>query len=257
MTDREAVGADLRYFNQSNFFYSLADYDIYFDKLNIFMMQAGWETESKTSFNLLMDYRKSPVLQLSNMLLGKVDADSIEQYKDTHTEDEMRQLALDWTTESIVGSVGVMQRLTTDVRVGADATHTKVNELAALPDTDSISTITYGIKMIANKVLTRRDITLVGVTYTVSDTLDESSFYITERARWRRWLFDLGLKWYERENETGVRVSRFTPSLRMEYKWNSVAFELEYGQEKSDTISANQEDSIVRDYYSLGYRWEF
>jgi hypothetical protein len=266
MTDREAVGADLRYFNESTFFYSLADYDIYFDKLNIFMMQAGWETDSKTSFNLLMDYRKNPVLQLSNLLLGKhlltvPDADSIEQLKNDYTEDEMRQLALDWTTESIVASLGVMQPITKDVRIGADATHTKVNELTALPGTGDISSITYGIKMITNKVLTERDIMLTGVTYTDAATLDEGSFYITERARWRNWLFDLGLKWYERENDNGVQVSRFTPSLRVEYKWNSVAFELEYGQEQSDTISdtlvVTQEESTVRDYYSLGYRWEF
>lgn len=262
LTDRQAVGADLRYFNQSNFFYGMADYDIYFDELNIFTMQAGWETDSKTSFNLLMDYRKSPVLQLSNLLLGKhllsnPEADSIEQLKSDYTEDEMRQLALDWTTESIVASLGVMQPLTATVRIGADATYTKVNELTALPGTGEISNVTYGVKMIANKVLTERDITLLGVTYTDADTLDEGSFYITERARWRRWLIDLGLKWYERENDNGVQVSRYTPSLRVEYKWNSVALELEYGQEQSDTIAATQEDSTVRDYYSLGYRWEF
>ena len=117
------------------------------------------------------------------------------------------------------------------------------------------------LKMITNKVLTERDIMLTGVTYTDAATLDEGSFYITERARWRNWLFDLGLKWYERENDNGVQVSRFTPSLRVEYKWNSVAFELEYGQEQSDTISdtlvVTQEESTVRDHYSLGYRWEF
>ncbi|MBE9516835.1 MAG: tetratricopeptide repeat protein [Proteobacteria bacterium] len=261
MTDRQAVGADLRYFNQSNFFYTLADYDIYFDELNIFMLQAGWQTKSKTSFNLLMDYRKNPVLQLSNLLLGELNVDSIEQLKETYTEDEMRQLALDRTTESMVASLGVMQPLTANLRVGADATLTKVNALPAsglLPATPGTgNVITYGIKMIANKVLTSRDITLLGVTYTKADTLDEGSFYITERARWQHWLFDLGLKWYERENITGVEVSRYTPSLRVEYKWNSMALELEYGQEQTDTIAITQEESTVRDYYSVGYRWEF
>lgn len=265
-TDRQAVGMDLRYFNQSDFFYGLVDYDIYFEELNIVTLQAGWQTASKTDFNILYDERKNPVLQLSNLLLGEDTntISSIEAAKMVYTEEEMKTKALDRTTKSAVGYISVTHPITNHLRIGADVTSTRVYALdpggdlgilVALPDTGNV--LTYGLKIIGNKFLFKNDITLIGITHTDAETLSQESLYITERVRWQRWLVDLGLKWYERENDTGVEVSRFTPSLRLEYKWDGMSFELEYGQEQSETISATQVDETVRDYYSIGYRWEF
>ena len=68
LIDRRGVGGELRYFDGGKSIYSLVDYDTYFDRLNTVMVQGNWATVDGTNYNMLMETRKSPVLQLINSL---------------------------------------------------------------------------------------------------------------------------------------------------------------------------------------------
>ncbi len=68
MIDRRGVGGELRYFDSGKSIYSMVDYDTYFNKLNTAMVQGNWQTTEGTSYNMLMETHKSPVMQLVNAL---------------------------------------------------------------------------------------------------------------------------------------------------------------------------------------------
>lgn len=83
--DREAVGAEVRYFNGGKSIYTLLDYDTYYDRVNTAMVQGNWLTTDGTNFNMLAERRKSPVLQLINSLSDPIFSSGLAPYLTTPT----------------------------------------------------------------------------------------------------------------------------------------------------------------------------
>jgi hypothetical protein len=52
ITDREAVGAELRYFHKNTSIFGLLDYDTHFSEVNIFLVQANWKSKKGTFYNM-------------------------------------------------------------------------------------------------------------------------------------------------------------------------------------------------------------
>ena len=71
LRDRRAIGGELRYFDPTRSFFSLVDYDIHFKELNIWQLLGNWTLPDKTTVNLVVDYRKSPILTTNNALMGQ------------------------------------------------------------------------------------------------------------------------------------------------------------------------------------------
>ncbi|MBI5890459.1 MAG: hypothetical protein HZB47_07255 [Nitrosomonadales bacterium] len=70
LTDRKAVGGNLRYFDQGKSAIAMLDYDTQFKALNIFTVQGTLNAESDTDYNFLVDRRRSPVLSIKNAING-------------------------------------------------------------------------------------------------------------------------------------------------------------------------------------------
>ena len=62
ITDRTAVGSELRYFTTRSSVFTLVDYDVSYSLLNTVLTQANWQFESGAGLNLALDYRLSPTL---------------------------------------------------------------------------------------------------------------------------------------------------------------------------------------------------
>ena len=261
LTDRRAVGAELRYFDSRGSVFGLVDHDLFFNKLNIFLIQGNWQSKHKTTYNLLLDYRRNPPLQLSNALLGET-AQSINELLQTNTKQEIKQFAEDRTSTSRVISAGVLQPLSKRFEFGLDVTFTEVSDLPAsgtLPATEGTGDVfTYAVKLIGNSLLLKRDVAVLGAAYTESELFDATSAYLTDRLWFNnRWRLDLGFKWYQQLNSNDTELTRLTPSLEINYRWDTVSFELEYGREQTHTENAMLQEDVKRDFYAIGYRWDF
>lgn len=262
VTDREAYGLEYRYFKKKTSVFSMLDYDVYFDELNIFLIQTNWQ-KKKNSYNLLLDYRRNPSLQLTNALLGESE-DSIDGLSATYSLDEMKQMALDKTSTSKMLSAGITHQWTKRFQLGSQLDVINVSGLpasgalpVATPGTGNIYTVTG--KLIGTKLITKYDVTVIGGSYTVSSRFTARSIFLTNRTplKKRKWRINTSLKWYRQENTSGNDLDRFTPSLRVEYRKNGMTFEVEYGQEQTVTNNPSQKETIVRDFITLGYRWDF
>jgi hypothetical protein len=56
----------------------------------------------------------------------------------------------------------------------------------------------------------------------------------------------------------GANQHRLTPILRIGYRWrDKLTFELEAGTEISEITSSSSTEDSTRNFYMIGYRWDF
>jgi tetratricopeptide (TPR) repeat protein len=62
LTERRAVGTELRYFNNTTNWFGRIDYDTIYSALNTVSLQGNWVDKNEISYNLILDHSKSPPL---------------------------------------------------------------------------------------------------------------------------------------------------------------------------------------------------
>ncbi len=263
VTDRHAVGSEIRYFSQVFTLYGLFDYDTEFKTSNITLVQGNWTATSGTSVHALFDRRKTPSLSLTNALIGEADT-SIKSQLQTKTYEQLKQQALDLTSTTDLHNIGISQQMTTHWQAGLDlqSAHTSSTvgsaRQPAQPDTGTIHTYTGNI--IGTGIFAERDVNVISISHIVAPTYDGNSYSLTNRLLWGpSWSLDTTLSWYsQHDSSLNTDLNRFSPSLKPSYKWKqNITLEAEFGEEHTTTKSATTEDKITRRYWSLGYRWDF
>jgi len=71
LTDRQAVGTEVRYFRQGLTFVGLADYDIYYQELNNLLLLGTVALPARWTMSVNLDHRKSPSLSSRNAMIGQ------------------------------------------------------------------------------------------------------------------------------------------------------------------------------------------
>lgn len=262
VTDRQAVGAELRYFDPKRSLFSLVDYDVHFNELNIAMVQGHWRLGNSTTFNLLLDYRKTPPLQTINALLGQT-MESLDELTRTNSDDEIKQMAQALTATSKLLTIGVVHPLNKRLQLGGDITVTSISDTEAVDDVPAAEgtgdVTTYSTQLIGNNLLLRDDVSVFTGSYTNSDSYSARSLSVVERFPFKKgWRLDLSIKVYDQENNTGSTLARITPALKLDYRGRrNFAFELEIAQERTKVRGANDDEDTTRDFVRLGYRRDF
>ena len=70
ITNRFAIGGEVRYFHDKKIFFSLVDYDVSYQKVNFLTLHYGWQATPKIKFDVHYDRRRSPVMLTTNALQG-------------------------------------------------------------------------------------------------------------------------------------------------------------------------------------------
>ncbi len=260
--DRKAVGVEMRYFSAKGSFFSLVDYDVNFDELNIAFLQGNWRVTEKTSINFLADYRKFPPLRLTNALLGQT-ATSVKELLDTFTEEELRLLALGLTGTSRTLSIGATGPINTKFQWDTSISATDLSGTEGgngVPPTEGTGNITtYTAQVIGNNLLVQNDVTVTGISYIDARDFDAASLSVT--TRWpfkRRWRLELSVKLFRQENSDDSTLTRLLPTVALDYRSKkNVSFELRLGRETTDVKRTTSEDRTVREFAEIGYRWDF
>jgi hypothetical protein len=261
--DRRAVGGELRYFDSQRSFFTLVDYDVLFNELNTVQLLGNWTAADRTTVNLLLDYRNSPILTTSNALQGQT-ALTIEELLAIYTEQEIFDLALDRTADSKLATLGVTHPLTGRLQVSGDVTVSNLSDtpasggVAAVPGTDN--EYFYSLQLIGSDLLKPGDLTVLGLRLGNATTTDIASvslntrypvtndFRVNPRMRidYRRNLVD--------DTEQFI----YRPSARL--TWNvkrSFRLEAEFGGELSDRELVTGSTATNSYFVNLGYRADF
>lgn len=269
LVDRRAVGGEIRYFRPDLMVLSLADYDIFYDELNIGMLLANWTLKNEITLNASYDIRKTPTLTTRNALIGQTlgvggpAVEDIAQLRALYTDDMIYQLARDRTAESSTVTLGLSRPVTERLRLAGDLSIMQTSAsvasggVEATPATDDEYFIS--LQAIGTGVLNGDDISSLGLRY--SDTTSVSSIGIYASSRLpigRHWRYYPRLRIDQRTWKTGDQNQWLLgPMVRVEYTWDKMTFEAEIGGEWTNHEMPDVTERTTGTYGSLGYRYEF
>ncbi len=283
VVDRRAVGTELRYAANGKNAFSLIDYDVSYNVLNVAMLNGTWVTEG-TTYTLLADHRKTPYLQTTNALFGTPGA----QLTNINTTNEslLREQAKAVTATSDLFLVGVLHSVSKDWQLGGDFRYNKIsgtgqtNCLVILPGTTTLflnpnaqtdaacslqaqpgsgSILTYTAQAIGTKFPFENTTFVANASYITSPAYRAQSLTINSLARFGPQLqVDGFVLLYHQKDSFDVDLYRATPTIRMNYRFfDDWTFEASGGYEKTLTNSPQQKDSTARQFFFFGLRRDF
>ena len=262
MTDRQAVGGELRYFGENKSLWGMVDYNTEFDELGSVFVQGSWRLPSKLTISGVVDRRQSPYLMLGNAMVGQLVED-FSTLKDLFTEDEIRQYALDRSATTTTVTLGVSRPLSPKLQLSLNATRSRIEEtpesggIIANPESEYSF---YSLNLVASSLFTERDVTIFGLRFSDSNSASVTTFNIDAR-------FQIGRSWrlsprlrvdYRQINSDSSEQWIYTPGLRLDYRWGrKVRLELMAGKQFSAREMATVDEDRESYFVSLGYQLFF
>jgi hypothetical protein len=262
ISDREAIGTELRYFDPLRSFFALLDYDTSYSVVNTALFQGTWQLPGGTTYNLLLDRRKSPPMQTTNALIGET-VTSIGELLNTLSEEEIRRYAKARTATASTYQISAAYPVNTIWQIGGDV------QLSNISGTETIGTVEgavgtddqyiYGLQATGTQIFTKRDSLTVRASYIDAKTFDGQALSVFLRTLFaERWAYDLTLAYYTQTDDMGVDLARLAPTIKFGYTWKpNLLFELELGAERTTTSGPAGEEDTTRRFGSIGYRWDF
>jgi len=263
LLDRRAVGTELRYFSGGTSVFSLLDYDTSYKEWNVTMVQATWQTEKRTTLNLLYDRRRAPTLTTTNAIFGQ-GTTSLATLLQTLSPEQIRQQARDVTATATQALVGFTTPVAAKWQAGADARLTSVGALPSVlvngivvpaqPATGNI--YSYNLQAIGTNLYSSRDTSVYSLTFLTGPTQDGYLLSYNNLSALGDWTFEPSLRYYTQKDIQAVKLDRWTPGLRLSYRVReSLALESEFTWEKTRTVGPASRDDTNRGFFYVGYRW--
>jgi hypothetical protein len=263
VTDRRAVGGELRYFSPNFTAFGLLDYDIFFNSLNIALLNGNYVFPDRTSLNFSLNYRNSPILTTTNAIQGQ-SVGSVSALLNSFSEGEVHRLAKDRTSVSRSVTIGASRPLNEMFQISADVTATDLSDTEESGNVEAIPgtgvEFYYAAQLIGSSVIKEGDIAILGVRYVDTD-------------RFKRYTIDLNTRYpvnrsfrvsprlrtdYRVDNDDDDTQLSIKPSVRLIYYWDrELQFELDVGGEWVNNRIDGQSDRTLGFFVNLGYRFDF
>jgi tetratricopeptide (TPR) repeat protein len=263
ITDRRAVGGEVRYFDPNLTAFGLVDYDIYYNDLNIALLTGNYTFPDRTTVNLSVDYRNSPILTTTSALIGQT-VGSVSELLDTFSDSAVRDLARDRTATSKSATIGVSRPLNETFQVSADVTATELTGTKASGGVEAAPgtgiEFFYSAQLIGSNVIKQGDIGVLGLRYADTDGFDRYTIDINTRYPVNRsFRVRPRVRTDYRENKNDdATIILVKPSARFIYYWKrELQLELDIGGEWSDERRAGDSDESFGLFLNLGYRVDF
>ncbi len=262
ITDRTAVGSELRYITATASVFTLADYDVSYALLNTVLTLANWQFENGAGLNLVLDYRLSPTLTTSNALQGQTFT-SIKDMLAVKSESEVRQLAVDRTARSKSATVGGNVPLNQKLQLSSDVTLSNLGGMPASGGVDAIegtgNEYIYSVQMIGSSLIKEGDVSILGVRYYDAKDSKTSSLIVNTRYPvTNNWRINPRLRIDYKTSATSGNTVSYKPQLRTDYRMRrELTFELEGGLEWDNQSGIAAAQNTKGYYFSVGYRWNF
>ena len=262
VTDRQAVGTEVRYFRPGITMVGLADFDIHYSTLNTVLLLGTFALPARWTLNLNLDHRKSPGLSTRNAMIGQ-PVRRFDELFGLYTPQEIEQLALDRTSESTMYSAGVSRPFGERWQWSLDAssmTLGSTRESSGVPATPSSGTDTaVSTQALGYGLFGRGDVTSLGLQYQTGENAQMLSLGVgTQLPIGERWRVGPRLRLDQRKLDVDRSTSlTYSPALRAEMRGKHLTFEVEGGAEIGSRDMGTISEDATRYYFSLGYRYDF
>lgn len=261
LTDRQAIGGDFRYVQNSLSAYGFFDYDVFHSELNAILISGSYLTDKKTRYHVSYNQRKSPYISTRNALIGQA-ADSLEELQELLiTDEEILDLAADRTLQSRTSTFQLSHPLSKDYNISGSLTW---NDLSGAPASGGVSEIAkpgaqlyYNIYLQGSKLFSTRDSNQIGLRVSKLSQSDVNSIYINSTYRWKSgWSLSGKLRYDNRTNHSGGGQQSVSPTFRVQYQSKENYLYADFGSIfYTNQVSGFDDVSTDIYYYYLGYRY--
>jgi hypothetical protein len=262
VSDRRAVGSELRWFRPGKTVVGLFDFDIDYNALNMAMLLGNFELPGRWTITTTLDHRKSPFLTTRNAMAGQA-VETLGELVAQIGEPGVRALAEDRTADVDTVSFGVSRPLGTRFQWIADVGATRMSEMPASGGVEAIPStgteLSFGAQLIANSLLRSGDVSILGLRLYDGNVARTTSLSLSSRfPLWGRLRAGPRLRFDYREFSTdGTTQWLASPAVRIDWHSDRTTIEFEAGGEwMSRELPIDQEKSN-RYWFSLGYRVGF
>ena len=261
-TDRLGIGGELRYFDTERNVYSMLDYDPLFHAVNIGMVQGTWQFPTLTTINALLDYRRTPTLQLTNALIAYPGM-SLSSLIQQQGVDAVRSEAKALTPITKQALFGVTQQVSPQWQLGLDVRWSSLSgtpPFASLPATPTTGSVwTYTGQAIGSGLAKLQDILVLNVGVLNGRELRAQNAGIDYRfVPWSMLTLEPMFAWYHQTDDQGQHLTRLSPGLRASYRiFNRFTIEGQFALERTTTVGNLIDNTIQRYFYYIGWRWDF
>ncbi|MFV2055216.1 MAG: hypothetical protein ACC707_02070 [Thiohalomonadales bacterium] len=283
--NREAIGAEVRYFHNRGDLFAQYDRDIMFNATNIILVRGKILVHRRTALKFNYDKRRSPSLETSRILVGADLLPGVDRSTDTVkdiidkaglTKDQVLDFANALTGESKLITIGISHSfsnaltLTID-RSSSNYTSKSVDTQSIVPSisVDESKLNDLIVQIVTSQSFYLRDSTIVSFRASRgSKSLDNSLSFEY------RWPFSNNLRitarlqvrereQYDDTSASGIRqttaTDRILPSTKIDYRIRrNMRFygELTYEHSRFDTGSENTSGKQELTTLYMGYTWD-
>jgi hypothetical protein len=262
ITDRRAVGGEMRYFNERGNLLGLVDYDVYYGETNIALLSGSWNFPGSWVVTANLDYRRSPLITSRNALIGQ-QVQSMEALLAEVGEDEVRMLAADRSAEYTSTMLGISHPVTEKLQIKVNASMFNLSGTESsggvIGSPDMGNEYAYDLQFVGTSLLSQGDMSIFGMRFVDGSRYQTVSLFVNSR-------FPLGASFrvqprfrVDQRSRTLDDLSEWIvrPSVRLEYRIGQQALEMEAGGElwrQDGSVSATDASAY---YLNLGYRVVF
>jgi len=261
LTDRQAVGGEVRFQNQAGFVYGIVDYDIFYELWTNLSLISNYQVNATLSLNATLSQGYSPTLSTINALQGQTIA-TIDELKDVFTDDQIYQLAQDRSSEARNIIIGANYRFDSTRYLYLNFSSFKLDETEAsggAEGTPSSEDLQLSVDYSFQGLFNQRDYATLGARVSDSDTSETISINMRTRFTGYKGIsFDPRLELDRRKDKDGGFDQWIVnPSIKMKYRvGKNLNLEGSFGIEYSDLDLPELNDQTTYSIY-LGYYYLF
>ncbi len=182
--DRQALGGELRYFDDQFSVIGMLDYDVSYGVLNSVMLLGNWRFDNLLTLNATLDMRKSPYLMTRNAMIGQ-QVENFSELLDIYTEDELRALAEDRASDVRTVTLGLGRPLFDRFQINADVT---LSDFSGTPASGGVAEMPsmgaetyYSVYLTGSSLISSGDTTIFGLRYTDGATATGTTVSVDSR----------------------------------------------------------------------------
>jgi hypothetical protein len=265
ITNRRALGGELRYAGDRWSLNTLADYEQITRKLNALSVHTSWQLPGQTTLTVLADQRRAPSLQLTNALISS-GADSLQALLDRPGEslDSVRQRAIDTSATAKQFLLSVARPLNPQWQMSADLRYSAVGALPAVDNFQATpatgAQYSFSAQATGTNLYSKRDINNFNLSVIRTPFFRGVQFSynnLSGLADQQDLTLEPSIRLYTQSDQQDVKLTRVGPGLRTTYRATrraSLLGELLY--ELSRTRGPTNRDDSRSVFFYVGYRYE-
>jgi tetratricopeptide (TPR) repeat protein len=257
--DRQAVGAEFRYFGENQSVWGLIDYDKLYDELGSAFLQASWRFANRLSLYGSYDRRHSPFLSTGNGLIGQ-PFETFSDLLEIYPEEDIRQFSIDRSPLSTTYTLGMSHSLSPKLQINADINETSVEETpesGGVPGTPATTFRYFATSIVASSMFKEGDVSIFGLRYSDSDSSRVMTLTLDSRFPFgKTWRVNPRLRVDRREGLADSSYEwLYTPAVRIQYRRTQrFRVELEAGKQFAQRESAAADTDRESFFVNLGYQ---